>query len=103
MPTTPGTTRHRRCRASRSGGAGRVRAVLSVDYEITAEVVKRCVKAAHVHGVRIVLDPASAARANGALLSKCHAVAPDAREAAELTGTDTSTRQGATDAARKLV
>ncbi len=73
--------------------------VLVADCEITPSVVARAVTAARTRGLRVVLDPAPADRADRRLLAQCAALAPDAREAAELTGTETGTAEGAGQAA----
>lgn len=76
--------------------------VLSVDLEISPEVARQAVRQARARGLTVLLDPAPAIRAEDALLAQCHALTPDAREAAELTGMDIRSVQSAAKAARQL-
>jgi ribokinase len=74
-------------------------ALLVADFEADAGAVYRAMDAAHERHLRIVLDPAPATRA---IFAVCHALTPDAREAAALTGVDTHGVEGAARAALSL-
>jgi ribokinase len=60
--------------------------VLVVDYEVPADVVKAATEAASSRGLRIVLDPSSADRVEVDVLACVFAIAPNAKEAEQLTG-----------------
>ncbi len=76
--------------------------ILTADCEITPGAVTRIVAAARARGLRVLLDPAPPDRAERTLLSGCHALSPDAREAAAITGIETDDPDGATRAATAL-
>jgi ribokinase len=76
--------------------------ILAVDFEIEPSVACRAIDVAHALGLRVVLDPAPSERVPISLLAACHAVTPDAGEAAALTGIDASTVEGAGRAAAAL-
>lgn len=56
------------------------------DFEISTEAVRSAIAAAKRAGHRTILDPSFADRVEQALLAQAYAIAPDAREAGELTG-----------------
>lgn len=77
-------------------------AILTLDCEVAPQALTAALRAARSRNLRIVLDPAPTGRAGTDRLSAAFALAPDAREAGELTGIDTGSPQGAADAARQL-
>lgn len=76
--------------------------MLCVDFEIAPRVAARALAAARARGMPSVLDPAPAGRVDAASLAACFATTPDAREAGELTGIDTSELECAAHAATIL-
>jgi ribokinase len=76
--------------------------VVVVSLEVPAEVVEGALRAARERGFTTVLDPAPSSRLDSSLLSLVDQLTPDHSEAAELTGADTSTVDGAVEAAAAL-
>ncbi|UEM07400.1 ribokinase (plasmid) [Skermanella rosea] len=76
--------------------------VLAVDYEVPADVVRAATEAAASRGLRIVLDPSSADRVEADVLARVHAIAPNAKEAEQLTGIAVDGSDAARRAASRL-
>ena len=76
--------------------------VLAVDYEVPADVVRAATEAAASRGLRIVLDPSSADRVEADVLGRVFAIAPNAKEAEQLTGIAVDGSDAARRAASRL-
>ncbi len=76
--------------------------ILAADFEIPPNVAARAIAAARARGLRVLIDPAPASRADRGLLGHGAILCPDALEAAELTGIDTGGTDGAARAATAL-
>lgn len=83
------------------GDAG-LPALLVLDYEIPAAVVRLAIEAAYEHGLPVVLDPSFPERLEHGLMSKVRALTPNAEEAAALLGMAVGTDQEAARAADAL-
>lgn len=77
-------------------------ALLTVDYEIPAWVVRKAVEAADQRTVPVVMDLSFPDRVEKALLSKVLAVSPNASEAEGVTGITIDSPESALEAARTL-
>ena len=76
--------------------------VLVVDLEVPRPLVDAALRAARERDFTTVLDPAPDERCDDELLALSGHVTPDADEAQQLTAVDTSTREGAVEAGRRL-
>lgn len=76
--------------------------VLVVDLEVPRPLVDAALRAARDRGFTTVLDPAPPERCDDDLLALAAHVTPDADEAQQLTGVDTSTPEEALEAGRQL-
>lgn len=76
--------------------------VVVVDLEVPRPLVDAALRAARDRGFTTVLDPAPPERCDDELLALAGHVTPDVDEASQLTGVDTSTREGAVEAGRRL-
>lgn len=77
--------------------------VLLMQFEIPMSTVLAAAKIAHGAGVRIVLDPAPAAKPPAALLKLIDVIRPNSSEAQALTGVPVDDLQSARRAAKKLL
>lgn len=92
---------HAEALASEVGAAPRG-SVFVVDLEISEACVRAAVEAARRAGFDVVLDPAPPERLPDGLIAQVDHLTPDHLEARALTGTDTSSVDGAFRAAREL-
>jgi len=76
--------------------------VLLIQFEVPMQSVLTAAKIAHAAGVRIVLDPAPAAKAPPSLLRLVDVIRPNASEAKQLTGVQITDLKSARRAAQKL-
>jgi len=76
--------------------------VLLMQFEVPMQTVLAAANIAHAAGVRIVLDPAPAAKPPASLLRLINVIRPNASEAKELTGVEVSDVKSARRAAQKL-
>jgi ribokinase len=76
--------------------------IVVVDFEITVDVAAAAVEAAHVAGLRVIVDPAPASDVPPSSLSQADYVTPDAEEARQLTGITARDADNALAAARAL-
>lgn len=77
--------------------------VLLMQFELPMRLVLEAARIAHAAKVRVVLDPAPAAKAPAALLNLVEVVRPNAAEAKALTGVEVTNVESAREAARKLL
>lgn len=77
-------------------------AVLVMDVEVPARIAEAAIGAAERAGIAVVLDPSFPDRIAPALLSRVHAITPNAEEAAALCGQPVRDRASAIAAARRL-
>lgn len=89
-------------RLSHAVSAAALPALLVLDYEIPAEVVRLAIEAAYQRGLPVVLDPSFPERVERGLMSKVRALTPNAEEAAALLGMVVDTEQEAGKAAKAL-
>ncbi|RKR03454.1 ribokinase [Kushneria sinocarnis] len=78
-------------------------ALLSVNYEVPADVVHQAIVMAHHHNIPIVLDPSFPERVEQALLDRITAITPNVAEAKALTGIEVDGPETAARAARRLL
>ena len=76
--------------------------VLLMQFEVPMPTVLTAAKIAHAAGVRIVLDPAPAAKAPASLLRLIDVIRPNSSEAKALTGIEVTDLKSARRAAQKL-
>lgn len=77
-------------------------ALLVLDYEVPADVVRLAVETAHGRGLPVVLDPSFPDRVEPGLLAQVTALTPNTEEAAALLGKKVGNEQGAAEAAQAL-
>src|SRR5690606_17752536 len=79
-----------------------VGSVVVADLEAPPELIAVAVRTAADRGLTVVVDPAPPGRWDDDLAGQTDHLTPDAHEAAELTGVDTATVDGALEAATQL-
>lgn len=77
--------------------------VLVTNCEIPRMIIERALRAARQHGIRSILDPSPADRADDELLRLADVVAPNAGEAQSLTGIECKDAQSGLQAGRRLL
>lgn len=73
-----------------------------IQLEIPMQVVEHATAIAHKAGVKVILNPAPAAKLSSQLLSQLYLITPNQTEAALLTGQECSTLEGVKAAAEQL-